>query len=107
MSFLAWTLGEHCLIILPSKVDIFSLSKTEIDNFYSLATPKIVVGSLILASRSHYIPGQLEPSSIMLPLRSTDSVFSLQSAPSIHVAIARWKYNDVSLQTVLGLPIVP
>ena len=107
MSFLAWTLGEHHLIVLPFKVDISSLSETGIDDFCSLATPRVVVGSLILASRSHYMPGRLEPFSTMLPLGSTDSAFSLQSAPSVRVAIARWKHDDTSLQTALGLPIVP
>ena len=107
VSFLAWTLGEHCLIVPPSKVDISSLSETGINDFYSLATPKMVVGFLILASRSHYMPGWLEPFSTMLPLGSTDSAFSLQSVPSVHVAIARWKYDNTFLQTALGLPIVP
>ena len=107
MSFLAWTLGEHCLIVPPSKVDISSLSETGIDNFYSLATPKVVVAFLILASQLHYVPGRLEPFSTMLPLGSIDSAFSLQSAPSVRVAIARWKHDDTSLQTTLGLPIVP
>ena len=107
MLFLAWTPGEYCLTVLPSKVDTSSLSETGIDNFYSLATPKVVVGSLILASWSHYVPGRLEPFSTMPPLGSTDSAFSLQSAPSVCVAIARWKQNDTSLQTAPGLPIVP
>ena len=71
--FLAWTLGEHHLIILPSKVDTSSLSETGIDEFYSLATPRVIVGFLTLASWSYYIPGWLEPFSIMLPLGSTDS----------------------------------
>jgi len=105
--FLAWTLGEHRLIVLLSKVDISSLSEIGIDDFYSLATPKGVVGSLILASWSHYVPGRLEPFSTMLLLGSTDSAFSLQSAPSVRVTIARWKHDDISLQTALGLPIVP
>jgi len=56
-----------------------------------------------LASRSHYVPGRLEPSLTMLPLGSIDSAFSLQSAPSVHVAIARWKHDDTSLQTASGL----
>ena len=42
----------------------------------------------------------------MLPLGSIDSAFSLQSAPSVRVAIARWKHDDTSLQTALGLPTV-
>ena len=106
MLFLAWTLGEHCLIIPPFRVDIFSLSETGIDEFYSLATPRVVAGFLILASRLHYVPGRLEPFSTMLPLGSIDSALSLQSAPSVRVAIARWKHDDTSLQTALGLPTV-
>jgi len=105
--FLAWILEEHHLIIPPSKVNISSLSEIGIDDFYSLATPKVVVGSLILVSWSHYVPGRLEPFSTMLPLGSIDSAFSLQSAPSVRVAIVRWKHDDTSLQTALGLPIVP
>ena len=104
---LAWTSGEYHSIVLLSKVNISSLSETEIDKFYSLATPKVVVGFLTLASWLHYVPGQLEPFSTMLPLGSTDSAFSLQSAPSVCVAIARWKHDDISLQTAPGLPIVP
>ena len=107
VSFLAWTPGKHRLTILLSKVDTFSLSETGIDDFYSLAAPRIVVSFLILASWSHYVPGQLEPSLTMLPLGSIDSAFSLQSAPSVRVAIARWKHDDTSLQTAPGLPIVP
>ena len=97
MLFLAWTLGEYCLIIPLSKVDTFSLSETGIDDFYSLATPRVVVGSPILASQSHYMLGRLELFSTMLLLGSTDSTFSLQSALSVCVAIARWKYDDTSL----------
>ena len=107
VSFLAWTPGEHCLIVLLSKVNTFSLSETRTDDFYSLDTPKVVVSSLTLASRSHYVSGRLEPFSTMLPLGSTDSVFFLQCASSVCVAIARWKHVDTFLQTALGLPIVP
>ena len=107
VSFLAWTPGEHCLIVLLSKVNTFSLSETGTDDFYSLATPKVVVGSLTLASWSHYVLGQLEPFSTILPLGSTDSVFFLHSASSVCVAITRWKHVDTSLQTAPGLPIVP
>ena len=67
----------------------------------------MVVGFLTLASQSYYMLGQLEPFSTMFPLGSTDSTFFLQSAPSVHMAIARWKHVDTFLQTVLGLPIVP
>ena len=107
VSFLAWTLGKHHLTVLLSKVNTSSLSETEIDEFYSLATPRVVVGFLILASRSHYVLGRLEPFLTMLPLGSTNSAFSLQSASSICMAITRWKHDDISLQTALGLPIVP
>jgi len=50
---------------------------------------------------------QLELFSVMLLLGSIDSAFSLQSTPSVYVAIVRWKHNDTSLQTVPDLPIVP
>ena len=50
--FLAWTLGEQCLIIPPSKVDISSLLEMGINDFYSLATPKVVVGFLTLCARA-------------------------------------------------------
>jgi len=80
--------------------------KTRIANFFSLATSRVVVGLLILASQSHYVPEQLKPFLIMLLLESTGSAFSLQSAPSVHVAIARWKYIDISFQTAPGLPTV-
>ena len=43
----------------------------------------------------------------MLLLETTGSAFSLQSAPSVYVAIARWKYIDISLQTAPSLPTVP
>ena len=79
MLFLAWTLGEHHLIVLLSKVDISSLSEIGIDNFYSLATPKVVVGFLILASWSHYVPEQLEPFSIMF-LFSLDIVLTMRTS---------------------------
>jgi len=69
--------------------------------------PRVVVGFLILASQSHYVLGQLEPSLTMLLLGSIDSGFSLQSAPSVRVAIARWKHVDTSLQTAPGLLTVP
>ena len=57
--------------------------------------------------RSPCVPGQLEPSLTMLPLGSSDSAFSLQSAPSVRVAIARWKHVDTSLPTAAGLPTFP
>jgi len=107
VSFLVWIPGEYCLIIPLSKVNTSSLSETGIDNFYSLATSKVVVGSLILASWSYYVPGQLELSLTMLLLESIDSAFSLQSVPSVCVAIARWKHDDTFLQIAPSLPIVP
>ena len=67
----------------------------------------MVVGSLTLASQSHYVPEQLKPSLTILPLESTDSIFSLQSVPSVHIAIAKWKYTDTSLQTAPGLLTAP
>ena len=68
---------------------------------------KVGAGFHLLASRSPYVPGRLEPFLTILPLGSSDSAFSLQSTPSIHVAIARWKHVDISLPTVAGLSIFP
>jgi len=64
-------------------------------------------GFHLLVSRSPCVPGRLEPSLTMLPLGSSDSAFSLQSAPIVRVAIARWKHVDTSLPTAAGLPIFP
>ena len=100
-------LGELPLIILRSRGTISWLWEARTANPFSPATPRVVVGSLTLASRSHYVPGRLEPFSTMLPLGSTDSAFSLQSAPSVHVAIARWKYDNTFLQTAPGLLTAP
>jgi len=47
----------------------------------------VVVGSLNFASWSYCVPGKLEPFSTMLLLGSTDSTSSLQSVPSVYVAI--------------------
>ena len=44
---------------------------------------------------------QLELSLKILLLGSINSVFSLQCALNVHVAIVRWKYIDTSLQTVI------
>ena len=41
------------------------------------------------------------------PIREYRHAFSLQSIPGVRVAIARWKHVNTSLQTALGLPIVP
>ena len=105
--FLAWTSGEHCLIVPLSKVNTSSLSETGIVKFSSLVTLKMVASFLTLASWSHYVLGWLEPSLTMLLLGSTDSAFSLQSTPSVCVAITRWKHVNISLQTAPGLLTVP
>ena len=49
--------SSHCIAILLSKVNTFSLSEMGINKFYSLVIPKVVVSSLILASWSHYVLG--------------------------------------------------
>ena len=100
-------LGEPPSIVLWSRGAISWLWEATTTNPFSPATPRVVVGSLTLASWSHYVPGWLEPFSTILLLRSTDSAFSLQSAPSVHLAIARWKYNDTFLQTAPGLLTAP
>ena len=41
------------------------------------------------------------------PIGEYRQCFSLQSTPSVCVAIAKWKHVDIFLQTALGLPIVP
>ena len=66
---------------------------------------KVGAGFRLLASRSPCVPGRLELSLTMLPLGSSDSAFSLQSAPIVHVAIARWKHVDTFLPTAAGLPL--
>ena len=68
---------------------------------------KVGAGFHLLASRSSCVPGRLEPFLTMLPLGSSDSAFSLQSAPIVCVAIARWKHVDTSLPTATGLPTFP
>jgi len=68
---------------------------------------KVGAGFHLLASRSPYVPGRLKPFLTMLPLGSLDSAFSLQSAPSVRVAIARWKHVDTSLPTAASLPTFP
>ena len=72
------------------------LSKMVTANLSSPPIPKVVAGFLLLLSRSHCVPGRLEPFSTTLPLGSSDSAFSLQSALSVCVAIARWKHVDTS-----------
>ena len=89
------------------KVATFFLSKVAIINPSSLPIPKVVAGFHLLASQSNCVPGQLELFSTTLPLGGSDSAFSLQSALSVHVAIARWKHVDISLLTVIGLLMLP
>jgi len=104
---LASTHGEHPLLVLHLRVVTSSLSKVVSRTFSSPPMLKVEAGFHSLASQSPCVPGQLELSLTMLPLGSSDSAFSLQSAPSVHVAIARWKYVDTSLPTAAGLPIFP
>ena len=40
-------------------------------------------------------------------LGSIDSVFSLQSIPSVYMTTSRWKHIDISLQNALVLFIIP
>ena len=101
------THGEYPLLVLYLKVVTFSLSKVVSRTFSSPPMLKVGAGFHLLASRSPCVPGQLKPSLIMLLLGSSDSAFSLQSAPSVCVAIARWKHVDTSLPTAAGLPIFP
>ena len=99
------TYGEHPLLVLHLRVVTSSLSKVVSRTFSSPPMLKVGAGFPLLASQSPCVPGQLELFLIMLPLGSSDSAFSLQSAPSVHVAIARWKHIDTSLPTAAGLPI--
>ena len=103
----ALTHGEHPLLVLHFRVVISSLSKVVSRTFSSSPMLKVGVGFLLLASQSPCMPGQLEPFLTMLPLGSSDSAFSLQSAPSVRVAIARWKHVNTSLPTAAGLSIFP
>ena len=99
--------GEHSLLILHLRVATSSLSRAASRTFSSPPMLKVGTGFHLLASQLPCVPGRLEPSLTMLPLGSSDSTFSLQSAPSVRVAIARWKHVDTSLPTVTGLPIFP
>jgi len=90
-----------------SKDIIFLLSKARIASFFSLATLRVVVGFLILASHLHYISEQLDLLLIMLLLESIDSTSSLKSAFNVCVTISRWKNINTFLQTVLDLLTVP
>ena len=99
--------GELSLLILYLRVVTSSLSKVVPRTFSSPSILKVGAGFHLLASRLPCVPGQLGPSLTMLPLGSSDSAFSLQSASSIHMAIARWKHVSISLPTAIGLPIFP
>ena len=75
-------LGEHSSIILLFKSTIFLLSEIRIASFFSLTISRVIVSSLILASESYYVLGQLKLFLIMLSLESIYRIFSLQSASS-------------------------
>ena len=99
--------GEHPLLVLHLRVVTSSLSKVVSRIFSSPPMLKVGAGFYLLASRSPCVPGQLEPSLTMLPLGSSDSAFSLQSAPNVRVAIARWKHINIFLPTAASWPIFP
>jgi len=99
--------GEHPSCVLHLRVVTSSLSKVVSRTFSSPPMLKVGAGFHLLASQSPCVPGRLEPFLTMLPLGSSDSAFSLQSAPSVRVAIARWKHVDTSLPTAAGLLIFP
>jgi len=98
---------EHPLLVLYLRVVTSSLSKVVSRTFFSPPMLKVGAGFLLLVSWSPYVPGRLEPFLTMLPLGSSDSTFSLQSIPSVYMAIARWKYVDTFLPTAASLPIFP
>jgi len=81
--------GEHPLLVLHPRVVTSSLSKVVSKTFSSPPMLKVGAGSHLLVSQSPCVPGRLKPFLTMLPLGSLDSAFSLQSAPSVCVAIAR------------------
>ena len=101
------THGEHPSRVLHPRVVTSSHSKVVSRTFSSPPMLKVGAGFHLLVSRSPCVPGRLEPFLTMLPLGSSDSAFSLQSAPSVRVAIARWKHVDISLPTAAGLPTFP
>ena len=103
----ASTHGEHPSHVLHSRVVTSSLSKVVSRTFFSPPMLKVGAGFHLLASRSPCVPGRLEPFLTMLPLGSSDSAFSLQSAPIVCVAIARWNHVDIFLPTATGLPTCP
>ena len=98
---------EHPLLVLHPRVVTSSLSKVVSRTFSSPPMLKVGAGFSSLASWSPCVPGRLKPFLIMLPLGSSDSTFSLQSAPSVCMAIARWKHVDISLPIATSLPIFP
>ena len=98
---------EHPLFILHLRVITSSLSKVVSRTFFSPPMLKMGAGFPLLVSRLPCVSGRLEPFSIMLSLESSDSTFSLQSALSVCVAIARWKHVDTSLPTATSLPTFP
>ena len=81
--------GELPSAVPYIKVTISFLLKMVIVSPSSPPIPKVVAGFHLLASQSHCMPGQLELFLTILPLGSSDSAFSLQSALSICMAIAR------------------
>ena len=81
--------GEHPSRVLHLRVVTSSLLKVVSRTFSSPPMLKVGAGFHLLASRLPCVPGRLEPFLTMLPLGSLDSAFSLQSAPSVRVAIAR------------------
>ena len=83
------THGEHSLLILSLTVVTSSFSKVVSRTFSSPPMLKVGAGFPSLASRSPCMPGQFELFLTILPLGSSDSAFSLQSTPSVCVAIAR------------------
>ena len=103
----ALTHGEHPSLVFHLRVVTSSLSKVVSRTFSSPPMLKVGASFRLLASRSPCVPGRLELFLTMLPLGSSDSTFSLQSAPSVCVAIARWKHVDTSLPTAAGLPTFP
>jgi len=86
---------------------ISSLSEARITSFFSLATPRVVVGFLILASQLYYVSEKLDLSLIMLLLEIIDSASSLKSGFNVCITISRWKHINTFLQSVLDLLTVP
>ena len=103
----ASTHGEYPLYVLHLRVVTFSLSKVVSRTFSSPPMLKMGAGFYLLASWLSCVLGQLEPFLTMLLSGSSDSTFFLQSIPSIHVAITKQKYVDISLPTATSLSIFP